>query len=157
MEYRGDTGDPYGDPETGILKNLAGIRDAALLEEYEGEMSIIRQFELSENPLPPSFDLTHLRAIHRHLFHDVYAWAGELRTVDMAKATAASARTFTSKTIFPGRSSNWQPNGIFGGSLPKRSIGRNDSPTTSVKSTPPIPSVKGTDGSSGFSSGISRK
>lgn len=25
MEYRGDTGDPYVDPETGILKNLAGI------------------------------------------------------------------------------------------------------------------------------------
>jgi cell filamentation protein len=42
MEYRGDTGDPYVDPETGVLKNLAGIQDAALLEEYEGEMSIIR-------------------------------------------------------------------------------------------------------------------
>lgn len=52
MAYKGDTGDPYVDPESGILINLAGIRDAALLEEYEGEMSIIRQFELSENPPP---------------------------------------------------------------------------------------------------------
>lgn len=85
MAYKGDTGDPYVDPESGILINLAGIRDAALLEEYEGEMSIIRQFELSENPPPCSFDFTHLRAIHHQLFQDVYAWAGEPRTVDMAK------------------------------------------------------------------------
>ena len=85
MAYRGDAGDPYVDPETGILKNLAGIRDAALLEDYEGEMSIVRQIELSENPLSSSFDLTRLRAIHRQLFQDVYAWAGEFRIVDMAK------------------------------------------------------------------------
>lgn len=88
MAYSGDTGDPYVDPETDVLKNLAGIRDAALLEAYEGEMSIIRQFELSENPLPSSFDLTHLRAIHRHLFQDVYTWAGELRSVDMTKGSS---------------------------------------------------------------------
>ena len=85
MDYKGDTGDPYVDPESGILINLAGIRDAVLLEEYQGEMSIIRQFELSQNPPPSTFDFTHLRAIHRHLFQDVYAWAGEPRTVDMAK------------------------------------------------------------------------
>jgi cell filamentation protein len=88
MEYKGDTGDPYVDPEIGILKNLAGIRDAALLEEYEGEMSIIRQFELSENPPASSFDFDHLRAIHRQLFQDVYAWAGEPRSVDMAKGSS---------------------------------------------------------------------
>src|SRR5690606_15090999 len=32
-----------------------------------------------------SFDLKHLRAIHRHLFQDVYDWAGELRTVEIFK------------------------------------------------------------------------
>jgi cell filamentation protein len=31
------------------------------------------------------FDLRHLRAIHRHLFQDVYDWAGKLRTVEIAK------------------------------------------------------------------------
>jgi cell filamentation protein len=31
------------------------------------------------------FDLDHLRAIHRHLFQDVYDWAGELRTVEISK------------------------------------------------------------------------
>ena len=32
-----------------------------------------------------SFDLAHLRAIHRHLFQDIYDWAGELRTVEISK------------------------------------------------------------------------
>jgi cell filamentation protein len=31
------------------------------------------------------FDLAHLRAIHRHLFQDVYDWAGEIRTVEIFK------------------------------------------------------------------------
>jgi cell filamentation protein len=85
MAYRDDIGDPYVDPETGVLRNLAGITDAALLEEFEGEMSIMRQIELSGNPLTGPFDFARLKAIHRHLFQDVYAWAGEPRTVDLAK------------------------------------------------------------------------
>jgi cell filamentation protein len=31
------------------------------------------------------FDLDHLRHIHRHLFQDVYDWAGELRTLEISK------------------------------------------------------------------------
>jgi len=31
------------------------------------------------------FDLIHLRAIHRHLFQDIYDWAGEVRQVEIAK------------------------------------------------------------------------
>lgn len=88
MEYRGDTGDPYADPETGVLINLAGIKDATALEAFEGEMSILRQIELSEEPIPPAFDYAHLLAIHRHLFQDVYPWAGQPRTVDMAKGSS---------------------------------------------------------------------
>ena len=37
-------------------------------------------------PMPAGdFDLDHLKEIHRHLFQDVYAWAGEVRTVEIAK------------------------------------------------------------------------
>ena len=37
-------------------------------------------------PLPEgSFDVAHYRAVHRHLFQDVYDWAGETRTVQTAK------------------------------------------------------------------------
>lgn len=35
--------------------------------------------------LPNSFDAAHLRALHRCLFQDVYEWAGEYRTVELAK------------------------------------------------------------------------
>ncbi len=88
MAYRGDTGDPYVDPETGVLKNLANIGDAALLDDYEGEMSIMRQIEFSADPLPADFDFDYLRATHRYLFQDVYAWAGDPRSVDISKGTS---------------------------------------------------------------------
>ena len=31
------------------------------------------------------FNLAHLKAVHRHLFQDIYDWAGEVRTVEIAK------------------------------------------------------------------------
>lgn len=37
-------------------------------------------------PIPGGdFDMIHLHAIHHYLFQDVYDWAGELRTVEIAK------------------------------------------------------------------------
>lgn len=37
-------------------------------------------------PLPPGrLSYNHYRAIHRHLFQDVYAWAGKIRTVRLTK------------------------------------------------------------------------
>lgn len=88
MAYRDDTGDPYIDPETGVLRNLANLGKTAILHDYEAEMSIMRQIELAADPLASGFDFTHLREIHRYLFQDVYAWAGELRTVDISKGTS---------------------------------------------------------------------
>lgn len=85
MAYRDDTGDPYVIPGTEVLRNLAGIRDAASLAGFEADMSILRQIELSEMPPSGPFDFARLKAIHRCLFQDVYAWAGEPRTIDIAK------------------------------------------------------------------------
>jgi cell filamentation protein len=40
----------------------------------------------SEEPLPAGrFSATHYCAVHRHLFQDVYGWAGRYRTVRMSK------------------------------------------------------------------------
>ena len=77
--------DAYVDSETGVLKNLLGIREQALLEASEADLVSIRSLELAISPIRGSFDLLHLRKIHWHLFRDVYAWAGELRTVDISK------------------------------------------------------------------------
>ncbi|MDR0747549.1 MAG: Fic family protein [Helicobacteraceae bacterium] len=51
----------------------------------EYELSASRAFDLFKNPIRGNFDLKHLKAIHKHLFQDIYAWAGELRTVNISK------------------------------------------------------------------------
>lgn len=82
-KYSGD--DHYIDPESGVLRNRLGITDEALLEMAEADFVAERSRELSQSPLEGRFDLTHLQAIHRYLFGDVYDWAGQLRTIDIGK------------------------------------------------------------------------
>ena len=74
--------DSYCYPGTTVLKNRAGLRSQADLDFFEEEATAQRFAE----PLPSGkLDLRHLRAIHRHLFQDVYTWAGALRTVRISK------------------------------------------------------------------------
>jgi cell filamentation protein len=74
--------DPYSHPGSSVLRNKLGITAAELLDASERRFVIQRATE----GIPKGrFDLTHLRAIHRHLFQDVYDWAGEIRTVEIAK------------------------------------------------------------------------
>jgi cell filamentation protein len=40
---------------------------------------------LERNPLPGNYDLGHLKVFHRRIFGDIYEWAGELRSVAIAK------------------------------------------------------------------------
>ncbi|SDM88622.1 Fic/DOC family protein [Actinomyces ruminicola] len=77
--------DPYLDPETGILRNKVGAVTVSALAEAEAALSFARMVQLADHPVEPTGDLDELRAIHRHLFQDVYEWAGELRTVDIVK------------------------------------------------------------------------
>ena len=78
--------DPYTDPETGILRNRIGARTQAALDQAEGDLSVHRLVELADRyPVPPSGHLDELRGIHRHLFQDLYEWAGRTRTVDIRK------------------------------------------------------------------------
>lgn len=74
--------DPYIDPETGILKNKLGLRTAADLDRHERRFVTAR---MAEGAPAGQFDLAHLKAIHRHLFQDVYEWAGQTRSVEIAK------------------------------------------------------------------------
>jgi cell filamentation protein len=74
--------DPYLDPRSGILRNELGFRTAEDLDYHERELTAQRA---AEGVPKGKFDLRHLRAIHRHLFQDIYDWAGEFRTVEMTK------------------------------------------------------------------------
>lgn len=94
MEHRPwDTGDieanwaGYLIPGTGVLRNRLGITDAERLLDAENDLVEIRIAELRHDPapVPRTYDLPHLTALHRHLFQDVFDWAGELRTVGIGK------------------------------------------------------------------------
>ena len=69
-------------PDFSVLRNRLGIRAARTLDAAERQFVAQRLLEAVPTG---EFDLTHLKAIHRHLFQDVYDWAGELRTVEIAK------------------------------------------------------------------------
>lgn len=74
--------DPYCYEGTFVLRNKAGLRTAAALEAFELEMTA----ERGEEPLPDGdFSPAHYRAVHHHLFQDVYAWAGQYRTARTSK------------------------------------------------------------------------
>ena len=76
--------DPFLDAATGVLINRFGITDERTLEQTEALVAI-SSYELSQTPLKRHFDLAHLQAIHKHLFGDLYEWAGKLRTIDISK------------------------------------------------------------------------
>lgn len=77
--------DPYCYAGSAVLKNIPGLRDQAALDKFEA----IATAKRAEEPLPAGvLDVAHYRAIHRHLFQDVYRWAGRFRTVRIAKAEA---------------------------------------------------------------------
>jgi cell filamentation protein len=77
--------DPYSYRGTQVLKNIPGIRDAAILKRFETAITAQR----ADEPLPTGrLTLSHYKAIHRHLFQDVYRWAGRVRTVRITKGTS---------------------------------------------------------------------
>ena len=69
-------------PDYTVLKNKFNLRDADQLDRFEREAVMQR---IAEGVPVGDFDLTHLRAIHRHLFQDVYDWAGEVRRIEISK------------------------------------------------------------------------
>lgn len=79
--------DLYLDPASGVLRNLLGITDPVELAQVEAALSASRLVDLERRRLPGSYDLDHLRAFHRYILGDVYDWAGELRTVSIAKGS----------------------------------------------------------------------
>lgn len=77
--------DPYCYPGSSVLINKAGLESADALERFETAMTFAR----AEEPLPLGrLSMRHYCALHHHLFQDVYAWAGKLRTVRLTKGAS---------------------------------------------------------------------
>jgi len=86
-----DSADVYTDPKTGVLNNKLGLTTEKGLEKAEAAAFALRSRELARNPIAGNFDLSHLKAIHKKLFSDIYQWAGQVRTVDISKGDSRFA------------------------------------------------------------------
>jgi cell filamentation protein len=74
--------DPYCYEGTSVLRNIPGIREQSALDAFEAVSTAQR----ADEPLPTGrLSVSQYRAIHRHLFQDVYVWAGKFRAVRMSK------------------------------------------------------------------------
>ena len=70
------------------LENNLGITGSPVLAEAEERISKKKAVELFENGLLDSLEpgtTASLKAIHKYLFDEIYDYAGELRTVNIAK------------------------------------------------------------------------
>jgi cell filamentation protein len=79
--------DPYADPVTGVLRNKLGLGTSGALAAAEREITGATLITLRESPVRATYDLAHLCAIHRRIFGDIYDWAGQIRTVAIAKGS----------------------------------------------------------------------
>ena len=78
---------------TNILKNKLNIQDMQELQDAEREITSLRTAEFLNKFVNSAYDLdlAFLKEIHRFIFQDVYTWAGEFRTVDIAKEICFAA------------------------------------------------------------------
>jgi cell filamentation protein len=74
----------YTDPISGLLRNLQGITDPEVLLFVESGAVTKRLQELYQTPIKIK-GVDSLFEIHRHLFQDIYSWAGKKRTVEISK------------------------------------------------------------------------
>lgn len=91
MDKYGTEQDPYCYPESGVLRNRLDIRDEKELEDAERELTLLATDAIQF--CPPPYDLSYLQAIHRQLFGDLYSWAGEIRSIDIAKGETRFCHT----------------------------------------------------------------
>lgn len=78
----------YIDPyimDNGVLKNRFEIKDTQTLNKIEAAITEISTEEILTRKIPNKFDTNYLKYLHRTLFSEVYDWAGEFRTIGIAK------------------------------------------------------------------------
>ncbi len=83
VDKYGTDGDPSCYPGTSTLINLLNIQDANELEDAERDITLLNATEIEFSP--PPYNLDYLCKIHKTLFQDIYAWAGEVRDIDISK------------------------------------------------------------------------
>lgn len=75
--------DPYI-LEDGTLKNCLGITDYKELKQAERDIAYVKLMN-AEEVLKQKCDAELLKNIHKHIFEDIYDWAGEYRKIPICK------------------------------------------------------------------------
>ena len=75
--------DPYV-LESGTLRNLLNIEDYNELKQAEADIGFGKLINVSST-FSTTFDSEYYKNIHKHIFSDIFEWAGEYRTVPIYK------------------------------------------------------------------------
>lgn len=83
LDKYGTGQDNYCYEGSNVLINLLGITDEKALQKAEQDLTELTALDI-ELKLPP-YNVDYLCNIHQRLFEDIYAWAGEFRSIDISK------------------------------------------------------------------------
>lgn len=73
----------YPPPNEATLRNKFGIKDFARAMALERDITAINLTDVGS--VKGCFDTAHIKAVHKHLFGDMYDWAGQFRKVNIYK------------------------------------------------------------------------
>ena len=77
--------------DTNILVNKLNIKNGEKLNKKDSDISAVKIFELRQNKIKGNFDVKHFTSIHKHIFEDLYSFAGLFRTENIAKGNFSFA------------------------------------------------------------------
>lgn len=83
LDKYGTGQDPYCLDNSNVLINKLGITDEEELEEAEQQLTELAALDIDFSH--PPYNLNYLLKLHRKLFGDIYGWAGDIRSIDLAK------------------------------------------------------------------------
>ena len=76
--------DPYVLENGETLKNLLGITDSKKLQQAETDIGYVKLLN-AEDQFKTECDINLIKNIHKHIFRDIYEWAGEFRKTPLYK------------------------------------------------------------------------
>ena len=76
--------DPYIIDENGVLRNKLGITDYHELNRAERDITFVKFLDI-DTSYKQQFNAQYFKSIHKHIFEDIFDWAGEYRTVPIVK------------------------------------------------------------------------
>jgi len=77
--------DSYLYDDVPVLKNKLNIKDADRLQAAEADITFIKFLSIDKLNQGQELNFDYVKSLHRHIFEDVYPFAGQIRTVQIYK------------------------------------------------------------------------